>query len=157
MRPGQGRAGRLGGIGVRFMVDGDDSGGRFAMVEHPMGPHALGGPLHRHSREDEYSFVLTGRIGALLGDEIIYSEPGDLIFKPRGQWHTFWNAGDTDASLLEIISPAGFERYFEELVELFAAGRAAPEVLAEVRSRYGLETDPTSIPRLVAEHGLIFG
>ena len=82
---------------------------------------------------------------------------------PRGsrpalrQWHTFWNAGDTDASLLEIISPAGFERYFGELVELFAAGPPAPEVLAEVRSRYGLETDPTSIPRLVAEHGLIFG
>lgn len=157
VKPGQGRAGRLGGIGVRFMVDGDDSGGGFAMVEHPMGPYALGGPLHRHSREDEYSFVLTGRIGALLGDEIIYGEPGDLIFKPRGQWHTFWNAGDTDASLLEIISPAGFERYFEELVELFAAGRPAPEVIAEVRSRYGLETDPTSIPRLVAEHGLIFG
>ena len=57
VKPGQRRAGRLGGIGVRFMVDGDDSGGGFAMVEHPMGPHALGGPLHRHSREEWFPWT----------------------------------------------------------------------------------------------------
>jgi len=66
--PGQGRIGRLRGMGVRFMVSGDESGGGFALVEHPMPPRALGAPLHRHSREDEYSFVLEGRIGARLGD-----------------------------------------------------------------------------------------
>jgi quercetin dioxygenase-like cupin family protein len=157
LRPGQGRAGRLGGMGVRFMVSGDESGGGFALVEHPLKPHALGAPLHRHSREDEYSYVLEGQIGAMLGDEVIYGEPGDLIFKPRDQWHTFWNAGDTEARVLEIISPAGFELYFGELVDLFLEGGHPPEVLAEVRSRYGLETDPSSIGRLVAEHGLIVG
>jgi oxalate decarboxylase/phosphoglucose isomerase-like protein (cupin superfamily) len=78
--------------------------------------------VHRHTREDEYSYVLEGRVGALLGDEVVYGEPGDVIFKPRGQWHTFWNAGDEPAGILEIISPAGFEGYFERLVELFAAG-----------------------------------
>ena len=135
VRPGDGRAGRLGGMGVRFLIGGDESRGGFALVEHPLTPHALGAPLHRHSREDEYSFVLEGRIGAMLGEEVVFGEPGDLIFKPRDQWHTFWNAGDTEARLLEIISPAGFERYFEELVELFLGGRPAPEVLAEVRSR----------------------
>ena len=154
--PGQGSAGRLGGMGVRFMVKGDESGGGFALVEHPLEPHALGAPLHRHSREDEYSYVLEGRIGARLGDEIVFGGVGDLIFKPRAQWHTFWNAGDTPARLLEIISPAGFEGYFEELVELFIGGRPAPEVLREVAGRYGLETDPTSIPALLAEHGLVF-
>ena len=156
VRAGEGRIGRLGGMGVRWMVSGDDSGGEFALVEHPLKPHALGAPLHRHSREDEYSYVLEGRIGAMLGDEVIFGEPGDLIFKPRDQWHTFWNAGDTDARLLEVIAPAGFERYFEELSDLFLAGRPAPEVLAEVRGRYGLETDPASIARLVEEHGLVF-
>jgi mannose-6-phosphate isomerase-like protein (cupin superfamily) len=157
VRPGEGRAGRLGGMGVRFMVSGDESGGGFALVEHPLGPHALGAPLHRHSREDEYSFVLEGSIGARLGDQIVFGEAGDLLFKPRDQWHTFWNAGDADARVLEIISPAGFERYFEELVDLFLPGRPAPEVLAEVAGRYGLEVDPSSIPLLVAEHGLITG
>jgi uncharacterized cupin superfamily protein len=65
--------------------------------------------VHRHTREDEYSYVLEGRVGALLGDEVVYGEPGDVIFKPRGQWHTFWNAGDDPAGILEILSPAGFE------------------------------------------------
>jgi len=115
----------------------------------------LGAPLHRHSREDEYSFVLEGRIGARLGDQVVFAEPGELVFKPRDQWHTFWNAGDTEARLLEIISPAGFERYFEELVKLFAAGPLSPGVLAEVARRYGLEVDASSVPGLVAEHGLI--
>ena len=157
VKAGTGRDGRLGGMGVRWMVTGDESGGGFALLEHPLGPHALGAPLHRHSREDEYSYVLEGRIGAILGDETVYGEAGDLIFKPRDQWHTFWNAGETDARILEIISPAGFERYFDELVELFLPGRPAPEVLREVAQRYGLETDPTSIPRLVEEHGLVTG
>ena len=52
-------------------------------------------PVHLHTREDEYSYVLEGRMGAQLGDDVVYAEPGDLVFKPRNQWHTFWNAGDT--------------------------------------------------------------
>ena len=59
------------------MLSGDETGGRFVLVEHPMPPRALAAPLRRHSRQDEYSFVLEGRVGARLGD--------DLIFKPRGQ------------------------------------------------------------------------
>jgi quercetin dioxygenase-like cupin family protein len=109
--PRAGKLGTLGGIGVRFMVGGEESGGGFALVEHPMEPHALAAPMHRHSREDEYSFVLEGRVGADLGGEIVYGEVGDLIFKPRGQWHTFWNAADRPARILEIISPAGFEKF----------------------------------------------
>ena len=116
--PGEGKAGFLGSIGVRFMIDGDESSGGFSLVEHPMSPWALAAPLHRHAREDEYSFVLEGRMGALLGDEELVAGPGDLVFKPRNQWHTFWNAGDEPARILEIISPAGFEKYFDELVEL---------------------------------------
>src|SRR5678816_4707910 len=92
--PTDGRAGLLGSMGVRFMLAGGDTGGGFSLVEHPIPRRALAAPLHRHSREDEYSFVLEGRIGALLGDEVVIGEVGDLIFKPRGQWHSFWNAGD---------------------------------------------------------------
>src|ERR671935_249577 len=116
--PEDGKEGFLGSIGVRFMIDGEEAGERFSLVEHPMSARALAAPLHRHNREDEYSYVLEGRVGALLGDEVLIGEPGDLIFKPRNQWHTFWNAGDEPARLLEIISPAGFERYFEELVDM---------------------------------------
>lgn len=99
--PKDGRIGDLGSLGVRFMVGGGESGGGFSLVEHPLAPRMLAAPMHRHSREDEYSFVLEGRVGALLGDAVVYGEPGDLIFKPRNQWHTFWNAGDKPARILE--------------------------------------------------------
>ncbi len=147
--PRDGRAVDLGALGVRFMVGGEESGGGFSLVEHPIPPRSLCAPLHRHTREDEFSFVLEGRMGAQLGDDVVFAETGDLAFKPRGQWHTFWNAGDTPCRILEIISPAGFERLFEEM----ASGEPSPE---EVWERYGLEFDPESIPRLCAEHGLTF-
>jgi quercetin dioxygenase-like cupin family protein len=156
--PNDGKAGVLAAIGVRFMVGGEESGGGFSLVEHPMPPRALAAPLHRHSREDEYSFVLEGRVGAQLGEEIAYGEAGDLIFKPRDQWHTFWNAGDSPARILEIISPAGFERYFDELVDL-PTDREPPdrEQIANTAARYGLELDFGSIPGLLETHGLRFG
>ena len=153
--PADGEAGRLGGIGVRFMIDGAESGGGFSLVEHPMPPRALAAPLHRHTREDEYSYVLEGRVGALLGDEVVYGGPGDLIFKPRGQWHSFWNAGDEPARILEIISPAGFEGYFRRVVAQFEEGdRPDPDEVAAVAAEYGLEFDFESIPRLMEEYGL---
>jgi quercetin dioxygenase-like cupin family protein len=155
--PADGTAATLRAIGVRFMVGGEESGGGFSLVEHPMPPHALAAPLHRHTREDEYSYVLEGRVGALLGDEVVYGEPGDLIFKPRDQWHTFWNAGDEPARLLEIISPAGFEGYFEELIALPAdGGPPTPEQIAAIAARYGLELDFDSIPGLLERFGLQF-
>ena len=105
--------GALEAVRDRFMIEGKDAG--FSLLQHLMPPRALAAPLHRHSREDEYSFVLEGRVGALLGEEEVFAEAGDLIFKPRGQWHTFWNAGDEPARILEIISPGGFEQAFREM------------------------------------------
>jgi quercetin dioxygenase-like cupin family protein len=154
--PHDGKAGFLGSIGVRFMIEGSEADERFSLVEHPMSPRALAAPLHRHNREDEYSFVLEGSVGALLGDEVVIGHAGDLIFKPRGQWHTFWNAGDTPARILEIISPAGFERFFAELVDLGGAAQAPPAALAELCARYELEMDPDSVPGLVERFGVVF-
>ena len=149
----------LGSMGVRFMLGAIETGGGFSLVEHPIPPHALAAPLHRHSREDEYSFVLEGRIGALLGGEVVFGDVGDLISKPRGQWHTFWNAGDEPARILEVISPGGFEHYFEEMVELLesSAGPPEPPALAAIAARHGLEVDRESIPRLTVEYGLRWG
>jgi mannose-6-phosphate isomerase-like protein (cupin superfamily) len=152
--PTDGKAGFLGSIGVRFMIDGDESGGGFSLVEHPMSARALAAPLHRHTREDEYSYVIEGQVGALLGDDVVVGGPGDLIFKPRNQWHTFWNAGDEPARLLEIISPAGFEQFFAELVALGGVAQTEPETLAALSDRYGLEMNPDSIPELLQRFGL---
>jgi mannose-6-phosphate isomerase-like protein (cupin superfamily) len=155
--PKDGKAGFLGSIGVRFMINGEEAGGDFSLVEHPLSPRALAAPLHRHTREDEYSFVLEGRMGGLLGDEVVEGGPGDLVFKPRNEWHTFWNAGDEPCRILEIIAPAGFEHFFAELAELGGAVEADPSALAQLSDRYGLEMQPDSVPGLLERFDLVIG
>ncbi len=154
--PKDGKAGNLGAVGVRFMIDGDETGENFSLVEHPIAPRHLAAPLHIHTREDEYSYVLEGRLGALLGDQVVYAEAGDLVFKPRNQWHTFWNAGGTECRILEIISPAGFEKFFDALADMNAAGPPDPEKLVELAAQYELYFDLEATPRIAEEHGLIF-
>ena len=155
--PEDGMEGFLGSIGVRFMIDGDEAGRRFSLVEHPMSPRALAAPLHLHTREDEYSFVLEGRMGALLGDDVVEAGPGDLVFKPRNQWHTFWNAGDEPCRILEIISPAGFEQFFRELDAMGGALQADPVELTELGERYGHYFKIDSVPDLLERFGLQIG
>jgi mannose-6-phosphate isomerase-like protein (cupin superfamily) len=156
--PNDGGLGFLGSIGVRWMIDGDETPDRgFSLVEHPMSPRALAAPLHRHTREDEYSYVLEGRMGALLGDEVLEAGPGDLVHKPRDQWHTFWNAGDEPCRILEIIAPAGFEDFFRELDGLGGALQADSDELAALNGRYGLEMQPDTVPGLLERFGLEIG
>jgi mannose-6-phosphate isomerase-like protein (cupin superfamily) len=152
--PDDGKAVDLGSIGVRFMAWTEETGGGFSLVEHPMPPRHLAAPLHKHSREDEYSFVVEGRMGALLGDDVVYADVGDLAFKPRDQWHTFWNAGDEPCRILEIISPGGFEHFFDELGAMTAAQEFDPAQFGELAARYGVEFQPDSVERLCEEHGL---
>lgn len=152
--PKEGKFADFGTFGVRFMVWGEEAGGSFSLVEHPIAPRALVAPLQRHTREDEYSYVLEGRMGAQLGDDVVYAEAGDLVFKPRNQWHTFWNAGDTVCRILEIIAPAGFEYMFDELAANIA--NLTPEVEQEIYGRYGFEIDNDSVARLCTEHGLTY-
>jgi mannose-6-phosphate isomerase-like protein (cupin superfamily) len=146
----------LGSVGVRFLVWGEESSGGFSLVEHPIPPRTLAAPLHRHANEDEYSYVLEGRLGALLGDDVIFAEPGDLVFKPRQQWHTFWNAGDGPCRILEIISPGGMEQAFAEVASDPGAMSGDSDAAEAMDRRYGIEADYESIERLCAEHGLVF-
>jgi mannose-6-phosphate isomerase-like protein (cupin superfamily) len=147
--------GQLIAMGARFVMDGADAEGRFGLIEHPIIPRGLAAPLHLHTREDEYSFILEGRWGFQLGETIVYGEPGDLVYKPRDVWHSFWNAGDTPARLLEVISPSGFEHYFEEFAALYAtAGLARPDLLEQLNNKYGLQMDLGSIEGLVAAHNV---
>jgi mannose-6-phosphate isomerase-like protein (cupin superfamily) len=140
---------------TRYLIRGDRTDGRFALLEHEIPPRALAAPMHLHEREDEYSFVLEGRVGVQVGDEVGEAGPGELVFKPRGVPHAFWNPGDRPARLLELISPGGFENYFEEMALLLSAdGPPDFEALAEVQARYRLSMDRESIGPLSEQHGL---
>jgi len=121
----------------------------FSLVEHPVPPHALLAPMHSHTREDEYSFILEGIVTFQIGDEIIHAEAGTLVVKPRNIPHSFWNETDASARVLEIISPAGFEKYFQELALLFQnGGPPEPSQLEALYAKYELKSDNSSIATL---------
>ena len=151
--PDEGKSVDLGSVGVRFLAWTEETGGVFSLVEHPIPPKGLVAPMHIHEREDEYSFVLEGRMGAKLGEDTVYAEAGDFVFKPRDQWHTFWNPDDAPCRILEVIAPGGFEHFFDEFAAALA-GEFSPDDLAELGARYGHYFKPETVPELCAEHGL---
>jgi mannose-6-phosphate isomerase-like protein (cupin superfamily) len=148
VNPDEGGSVSLGGMGVIFKVGGTDTGGAFAIVEHPIEPGRLVLP-HVHQHEDEYSYVLEGTIGARVGDREITAGPGGYVIKPRGLMHTFWNPGPAPARLLEVIAPAGFERYFVELAE---AGD--PHRRSELAAKYGVTYSSDWVAGLIARYNL---
>ena len=157
LSPEEGETVWLRKLGIRFMIGGDETRGSFALVEYLIGARALAAPMHTHEREEEYTHVLEGEVGVQIGEEVLIARPGDLVFKPRGVPHAFWNASDEPARALEIISPAGFERYFAELAPLLPPANQGPldeEAVGAVREKYGLEMDMGSIPVLAERHGL---
>lgn len=129
--------------------------GSISIVEHVFSPGALV-PPHRHTREDEISYVVAGEIGFRSDGREALLGPGGYIVKPRGELHAMWNAGAGPARMIEIISPAGFEEYFVELAAATAAAGRRPDssVTAPIAERYGLTFDFSGVPDIVARHGL---
>ncbi len=154
LRAGEGERSRLGGVEDVFLLSAADTGGRFAVVMHIFEPRALAAPMHRHHREDEWSYVLAGRLGAVVDGLEVEAGPGDLLVKPRGQWHTFWNAGDEEARCLELIGPAGLEELFRSFSGLAAEPDA--EQLAAMAGRYGCDVDFPATGPVVERHRLNF-
>ena len=153
IRAGEGEVlGAALGVRDRFLVDSKDWGGRFAIVEHLLAPHSIAAPMHRHTREDEFSFVLEGQVGFHASGEEYVADVGDLVFKPRGEWHTFWNAAHEPARILEVISPGGLEEVFRMM------GTGAPEAdVAAAIEAIGCESDLAATQPIIEKHGLVFG
>jgi hypothetical protein len=104
---------------------------------------------------------MTGAGGSSRARIVLSPEEGEkVVMGGLGVPHAFWNAGDNPARALEIISPAGFERYFAEVAPLLPpnhTGLPDEQAIGAVMARYGLEMDMASIPVLVERHGLVSG
>ena len=142
------------GLGTRYVVSANQTGGAFAIVEHDLAPRELGAPTHTHEREDEISHVTAGRLGVQIGDEVMEAGPGDTVVKPRGIPHAFWNPGDEPVRFLELITPPDFAQYFKELEPLLNSTPPDFAALAAVRERYDLAMDMDSMGALIEGHGL---
>ena len=132
------------GTPFRHLVRAADTEGRFSAQSAVLRPGKLVVP-HTHRDEDEFSFVFRGRIGGRVGDQDVVVDEGGFLFKPRGIVHALWNATDVDAVVIEFISPAGFEGFFEEMGALQTG--AGPDVVREIAERHG----QTPHPELIAE------
>ncbi len=156
--PGEGEVVLRGGVGVVRKIPAA-MGGAFSVVEHPVEPGALAAPPHTHADADEYSFVIEGEIGVLLGEETFRAPAGSYVLKVRGVAHTFWNPGPEPARVLEIISPASFERYFEELAAILSSTPPGQPPdhdarLTEMAGRYGTTIHMERMPEIIEKHGV---
>lgn len=115
---------QIGGFGTRFLAGAEHTGGAYALIEHTLEPRLFGAPPHRHAREDELSYVQSGTLMVWRAGSLTAAGPGAVVAKPRGDWHTCWNAGPEPVRFLELISPPAFASYFRDLGAVFpAAGR----------------------------------
>jgi hypothetical protein len=95
--------------------------------------------------------------GGEADDDVLIGKPGGYVLKPRGQWHTFWNAGNTELRFIELLVPAGVEGYFEELSLLFATIDAPlADDVQRLADLYGLQVDFQSVAALCQEFDLRF-
>jgi mannose-6-phosphate isomerase-like protein (cupin superfamily) len=143
---------------VVYKVLSETTAGAVSVVEHTLAPRALGAAPHKHTREDEISYIVEGQLAVLQGDQLTFASAGSYIVKPRGIFHTFWNPGMTTVRFIEMIAPGGFERYFYELAPLIPVN-AAPDIqgLVALAGRYGLEFALERVPELCQKYGLNMG
>jgi quercetin dioxygenase-like cupin family protein len=152
VEPGRGKTIMLYGVRFDYKVTSADSGGALSALEVTIPPRTLVKP-HNHSREDEFTVVLAGTVGARVGDRVVEAGPGASMVKPRGTPHAMWNVGPEPARVLEVVTPGGLEAYFEELAPVLRdkAPRADYDALAE---RYGLTIQDDWIEELERTYGV---
>ncbi len=151
IRPEDGDLAWFGGVGAQFKLSGEQTRGAFSLIVQPVEPGRLV-PPHVHWGEDEFSYVLEGRLGARVGDQEVEAGPGCIILKPKGVPHTFWNASSEPAKFIEIISPPGFEKFFVEFQEIFQTGRF--ERLEELKPIYHCDDVEGWTEELIAKYDL---
>lgn len=150
--PGGGKTVRLFGVLFSYKVESADSGGDLAVLQIEIPPRTLIKP-HLHTREDEYSVVLSGNLGVRVGDETFEAAEGSYLVKPRGTPHAMWNAEATPATVIEILSPGGLETYFEEMAPILER-HGSPEEYYGLGERYGISIQDNWVKDLEQTYGV---
>jgi quercetin dioxygenase-like cupin family protein len=129
------------GIPMVICIHGRDTGGAVAVVESHDVPGG-GPPPHIHHRENETFQVLEGEYEWTVGAETFVARKGATIFAPSGIPHTYRYLGSTPGRLMCIITPSGFEGFFEEVSALSPQQQQDIPRVMEIASKYGLEILP---------------
>lgn len=142
-------------LGTTYKVLSESVGGSAAIVEHTLDAKCLGAPMHKHTRENEISYVLEGELSVIQNGEVQIARQGEYIVKPKGIFHTFWNTGDKIVRFIEIITPGNFEYYFAELAPFLLKGQPPQmDKVREIGQKYGLVIEPDAGAEIIAKYGL---
>ena len=136
--PGEGKMVPVPGHKITHKVSGADTDGAYSLLEVEL--DGDGPPQHIHKTEDEAFYVLEGEINVLLGERTIKAKAGTFVRIPRGTVHTFCRIEKKSAKLLAIFTPAGFEKFFDEAVDLDVTDTEAYVAKAKALSKkYNME------------------
>jgi quercetin dioxygenase-like cupin family protein len=139
---------------VTITIRGAQTGGVMSAIEETVPPRALIGP-HTHAN-DVWVYVLHGRVGVLVGDDEGEAGPGEWALKPRDVVHAMWNPTDEPARIIEVLTPAGSEEWFEEMA---GSPPSDAEAFTHLAAKYGIRflPDPALTDLLRQRHGLADG
>ncbi|HEY2890497.1 MAG TPA: cupin domain-containing protein [Dongiaceae bacterium] len=130
---------RIGGLEIRYLLDGTVSGTATGMFELTVGPGARVPPAHSHSGNEEIVYVLEGKLRYSVGEETRDLGPGDRMYTPRGVVHAFSNPHEATAKALIMLTPDIGAQYFRDVAEIAgAAGGPDPAKMAAMMNKYGL-------------------
>ena len=133
------------GVTVNVLVRGSDTGGAWALVDYTMPPRFAGPAAHRHRIATEAFYAVEGVTMLEVDGREVRLEPGEVAVVPPGVTHRFWNASGEPVRHLVLLTPAGFERYFDEVAALAAGSESwppAPDTMAELMSRHDIQAPP---------------
>jgi quercetin dioxygenase-like cupin family protein len=122
---------------IKILITSTETGGVMSMIDTTT--HPGGGPTyHRHSREDEAFYVISGTAEIQIENTVYLCRAGDSAFGLRNVFHTYRNVGDTELKMLIVYTPAGFEQSFVDAAAMLEEGKDQSEIGQMLLERYGL-------------------
>ena len=138
--PEAGESIQLGPVRMRILEDGSTTQHRLGIGEITVPARTSGPPPHRHLQHDEGFYVVSGTVRFTLGTSTIDAPAGTQVTVPPGAAHTFANAGDEPAVILNTFTPDLYVQYFRDLRDLIVRGEElTPAVMLGVMARYATE------------------
>jgi quercetin dioxygenase-like cupin family protein len=117
-------------------LSGEATRGVIGIIEQSLRPMRMISPhVHEH---DVWLFVLEGQVGARVGDETVLADAGAYVLKPRNIVHTIWNQNPGPCRMVEIFTPAGFDKFMAEVEALSQRGSLDEGTFEDLCDRYGI-------------------
>lgn len=137
---------RIGGLAIRFLIEGSASAGSVAMFEFDVAAGAKVPAAHSHDGYEETLYGLAGTLTLTVEGHRTELDPGDVLCIPRGAIHRFDNFHSEDSTVLAVITPGILgPDYFREMAAILkaaAGGPPDPAAIATVMRRHGLTPAP---------------